>query len=103
MASIICQALIEGGAQGLRGLHYVCHDAALRSAAAAVMNQSKRVAHGGGAWHGGALRTETISGTDRSHRLPHHVLNLQRHATSRPRVFLSCVEVRHPTWPVLLQ
>jgi mediator of RNA polymerase II transcription subunit 14 len=39
--------LIEGGAQGLGGLHYVCHDAALRLAAAAVMAQSKRLARGG--------------------------------------------------------
>jgi mediator of RNA polymerase II transcription subunit 14 len=52
--------LIEGGAQGLAGLHYVCHGAALRLAAAAVMAQSKRVARAGGAWHGGAIRTENI-------------------------------------------
>ena len=26
------------------------------------MNQSKKVARGGGAWHGGAIRTEQIMG-----------------------------------------
>jgi mediator of RNA polymerase II transcription subunit 14 len=49
--------LVEGGAQGLGGLHYVCHDIALRLCALTVMNQSKKVARGGGAWHGGAIRT----------------------------------------------
>ena len=54
--------LVEGGAQGLAGLHYVCHDIALRLCAMTVMNQSKMVARGGGAWHGGAIRTEQIMG-----------------------------------------
>ena len=54
--------LVEGGAQGLGGLHYVCHDIALRLCALTVMNQSKKVARGGGAWHGGAIRTEQIMG-----------------------------------------
>ena len=54
--------LVEGGAQGLAGLHYVCHDIALRLCAMTVMNQSKKVARGGGAWHGGAIRTEQIMG-----------------------------------------
>jgi hypothetical protein len=44
------------------GLHYVCHDIALRLCALTVMNQSKKVARGGGAWHGGAIRTEQIMG-----------------------------------------
>lgn len=53
---------VEGGAQGLSGLHYVCHDAALRLAAGTIMEQSKRAARGDGAWHNGAIRTEPIKG-----------------------------------------
>ena len=53
---------VEGGAQGLSGLHYVCHDAALRLAAGTIMEQSKRAARGDGTWHNGAIRTEPIKG-----------------------------------------
>ena len=60
--------LIVGGAQGLAGLHYVCHDAALRLAAATIMGQSKRVARGGGAWHGGAIRVEPIKAAEKAEK-----------------------------------